>query len=408
MKKGCGSLAVIAFLLIISAPTLTNAQPDMPYDLLITMAEVYGSDEPTEANLLERVDGRTFETSLFFEDDTARLLLPLSWSPDGNLLAVLFYPDLDFPVQPQLCILTREGVLQTCLEDLPPRDPGVLHDGLYAVTWSNDSQNIYFLSDLDRTGELITRGLMEADVTTGKTLRVIFESTFKEYRDLIINWASDLSYALIGVGGFESAVSHSGQLLNLETLEAVSIGTFFPSDVHLTRVCPGFSPSGTYFAVTTGIKKEGFQRYIYQFRLVDTNGRETVVLDENSFHSPLWGVGCPIWQKDEEAFFFIATTYDAPLTETLGPAPRIFKYTLETANLDVYFDHSSVEGIRSDMSLKLSPDGDHIAFESMYMIQNGSRYEVKSKFSCKNGGMSQVVTGITAGDSSSMPKRWRS
>lgn len=378
MPKQCAALLLmVAVLLMASAPALTSAQQTLSHDLLVLVVESAYPSDP-EANLLERVDGRTLETSLFFEDDTVHLLHPLSWSPDGSLLVILFYQESDYhPAATQLCLVTRGGTFHRCMEDLPPKDPGGAADGLYAVTWSEDSQRIYFMSDVQEEDNYVRRRLIEADVTTGETLRIIFETTFEQGVNVpIFSWTSDLAYILNGLGW-------SSQLVDLATHEAVEVSAFLSDDVQLIRsgVCPGFSPSDEYIAVRTEsvLVVEDFEAPFYQLRLFDKSGRGTVVLDENSGYGPVWWVECPVWQSDETTLFFLATTYDAPLLDIGSPAPRIFKYILATGSLEVYFYDPSLYNIFSLWPLMLSPDGEHIAYHSRYRIQDGLQSEDRWK-----------------------------
>lgn len=124
MKTGLiGVLLAIGVIVSGGASTGAAAQtsiPPLPADLLFTAATwTGGGDYPRD--IIVRVDAETLEVTPFYVDNEAFEILPISWSPQGDLLAVYrVLPAIDdaYTLHPrQLCILDRAGVLQRCLND---------------------------------------------------------------------------------------------------------------------------------------------------------------------------------------------------------------------------------------------------------------------------------------------------
>ena len=171
-----------------SVPTEAQTPiPPLPADLLFTASLTAGpGDFPRD--VIVRVDAETLEVSPFYVDDEAFEILPLGWSPQGDLLAIYrMMPPLDkaytlFPRQ--LCILSRDGVLQRCMNDSSPmhwgRQPqtGMEYwNFFFPITWGVNGQTVYFSTEYPNEKSAFGYGqrLVEASVITGETLRVIYD-----------------------------------------------------------------------------------------------------------------------------------------------------------------------------------------------------------------------------------------
>ena len=219
-------LLVLATGLFGSLASRTQAQPlipPLPADLLfVTTTAADGFSLPQ--NIVVRVDTQTMEVSTFYVDDEAWELMPLSWSPQGDLLAIyrsMPRNEETYLAERQLCLLDREGILQRCMQDTPPmhwEGEPYAWPYLFPVTWAPDGQTIYFETEYPSEGELYGRRIIEADVTTGETLRVLYD--YPEPRRLVL--FSDGNHVGIDIGG-SGTVNGLPAIINLVTGKQLDI-----------------------------------------------------------------------------------------------------------------------------------------------------------------------------------------
>jgi len=305
---------------LIDAESRLQIMPPLPADLLFTtttaMEEV---DYPR--NMIVRVNAETLDVSPFYVDNEADTIMPLSWSPQGDLLAIYrIMPaiDEDYTLFPhQLCILNRAGVLQRCLNDNPPMhfagDPQLLQH-YYPVAWGPDGQTIYFYTEYSNSNSTYGYGrrLIEASVITGETLRVVFD-----YPDPYpINPSPDLNHAVVGFGGEWRGPGTPVFLVDLAANEQLDVTTAIPNNTEFRRGCLPFSPNGTYITV---IAKYDLATYAPEqdptmnggkgnlLVILDTQGIIQGIIGQPNGLNTLWNQGCPAWRPDEQAFYFIAS-----------------------------------------------------------------------------------------------------
>jgi hypothetical protein len=276
--------------------------------------------------------------------------VPLSWSPEGDLLTFALKSDrgMDEGEPMEVCILTVTGVLQTCFEDQMIYFPSYIED---TVTWSSDGTTVYFVTRREQTWQLIA-----ADVVTGQTLDVLFETPFvaDAWRtSKPTRWSSNLRYVELELGSPSIAVT----IVDLETGEELDIHHVLQpymdetiQQSHDYYVCPGFSPSRNYLAALIPITRLGNSTEIATNRMVIFDPQGNIV---QIFEPTGSVVSCPVWAEDERYFYF--TRYN-PQEGWSG----IFTYTLENERL-----HAQAMDIDSFMApFVLSPDGVHLALQA--------------------------------------------
>jgi hypothetical protein len=195
-------------------PTVSS-QPEMPpppADIVFMAATEKAWEVNGGSFVLALLDADTMTITELYRS-TEFALKPLSWSPHGDLLAVARARYTDEPGKVELCIITMAGSFQTCFEDkLASFDS---REG-NTVTWSEDGTRVRFVTLKEPTWQLV-----EASVSTGETLRVIYETDFSErerWRRRPTVWTADLKYV-----GLEVGSPSPGILINLETHEELDL-----------------------------------------------------------------------------------------------------------------------------------------------------------------------------------------
>lgn len=349
----------------------TSAQDDtdqLPADLIFTTGEVTtGNWESSDQNILMYLNAETLEVTPFYIDDEAFYVRAVSWSPDGELLAILRIlpaaPGAMWPPK-ELCLLNRLGQMERCFEEQPPLH---LEEGqVYSVTWSADSQKIYYVSENvtgDYTG--IFR-LIEANAATGKTLRVLYEFS-KSAGELPSNlaWSPDFSSIVFGVDYNMSErvmLNMFTGVLNRATGEQLDLTSVVPKHTTLSYICPQLSPQGTYLVARAGYNPTEYDPgsqlpdYVAHLLLTivyDYRAGTQVFLGEPDGEDTFQFMNCPVWQDYEKAFFIVGYNIQRDTT-------AIFKYILEQQTLRVFYDGLPTPDLRDP--LVLSPNGTHIAF----------------------------------------------
>jgi hypothetical protein len=298
-----------------SAPVEAQSPiPPLPADLLFTTTFAPHGDFPRNAIL--RVDAETLELSTFYVDAEADELAPLSWSPQGDLLAVYrVLPAIDesltlFPRQ--LCILDRAGVLQQCMEDNPPMHGVGFPEGwnsYYPVTWSPDGQTIYFDTEYPNAESFSGYGrrLVEASVMTGQTLRVIYDYPGA----YSISLSPDLNHVAVGFGGEWYGIGFPAYTLDLTTETQIDIPDLMSENMGLYLLY-SFSPQGNYYTVGAGYLTAYYAPELEQIYeagdlilILDPQGNIQHVVGEPEEPDPLvWRLESPTWQADEQAIVF--------------------------------------------------------------------------------------------------------
>jgi hypothetical protein len=282
--------------------------PTLPADLLF--ASVTG--ERPLFNTLAHVDAQSLEISSFYVDDGS-YIRPLSWSPNGDLLAILRHPSLTTPYL-EYCLITRDGILQLCLEDRITSYAFGYRQ--FMVSWSDDGRYIYFVTDYDEfhwtEGDSNDWGasLVKAEAATGQTEEILYQTHVIAHRsppDLI--WTNDLHYLLLYNGLLTSTVVDLWQ------------NTEFPLSQNIpglgnTFFCSRFSPQGHYLTANV------YQDQVLSAWVITLSGGQivrTIRSDRLQQASISW-MSCPVWQSDEAAFYFLGGV--------VQNEARLFKYVL--------------------------------------------------------------------------------
>jgi hypothetical protein len=354
LMLAAGVLALSA----LSAPV--GAQPPippLPADLLFTTTLAAHGDYPR--NVILRVDAETLELSTFYLDTEAYELAPLSWSPQGDLLAVYRrMPPSDsartlFPRQ--LCVLDRSGVLQRCLDDGPPMHyaGAILQDWqhYFPVEWRPDGQTIYFETEYPNAESPggYGRRIVEASVATGETLQ-------------------DLNHLTVGFKNQYLGGSNPTFIYDLTTVTQVDPATLVPDHTNMYWTCLPFSPSGHFIAATVSYDLSEYAPELEPpadfgnlrgdlLLLLDPQGvAQHIIGEPEGSPTTIWGEQCPGWQSDEQAIVFLAHN-------NLGQ-DYIMRYTLADQQTTPLYELSFGPGRERYAYSPLipSPDGTHLAF----------------------------------------------
>ncbi len=343
------------------SPDRLHAQTDspLPDDLLFSTGSVNADGLPQAHNILARLDAATGQVSTFYTDESAVYLKALRWSPDGDRLAYVRaeYDGRHYPAQ--LCLLSRDGEAQGCFDDAPVGYFSV--NAPNEITWSPDGDRLYYVG-----GDETVRRLLEADVTSRKTLRVVYEYPVPENQRSnppALAWTDDLAYLTIGAGD-KTRVQRgmpvlllaldSGQTIDLAHLPGTEGSSLFV-------VCPFFSPRGSYLTAYNFDVPE--TPAAPQFLIVDKQGSIVSAIKPTAPLNVL-PTSCPTWQTDEAAFYF-PLSQGTPASSTL----RILKYALDSQQFSVAFDSGDLGDLAEATVLSqmsLSPDEQLLAFDSPF------------------------------------------
>jgi hypothetical protein len=343
-RASFGVIFVLILIGIFNNPV--RAEPysprSLPADLVFTGRSLIRGT-PTIA----LIDAVTLEVRPLYSDETASDLRVMSWSPQGDAMAVLRIdqnPNERGAFSASICILTITGTLHTCLDERLPDYYEVvpmLIDYNYTVTWSAAGERVYFLAE---SADRQTRRLVEASVRTGKTFRTIYEvpAFDEEFIPSFFVWTSDLNYIAAGTGYYLS----SGMFINLKTLEQQSFSelvTSWPSSTLENNVfCTNFSPKGTYL---TAVNIE-----VAQLTIFDTNLHVRHVVENFDTEDPQRTViYCPTWIENETGIYL-------PVRDLSQDITTVFHYSLETRQLS-----EIVQGTIYP-PLVFSPEKTHMAY----------------------------------------------
>ena len=340
----------------------------LPADLLFTIPHPSENNSWTEADdRLMRVDAQTGQIRPFYiEQAPVGQLWALSWSPQGDRLAFLrTYPDPEARFFPrELCILDRDGQLQGCMEDRPPMYLAYSgEDRDYEVVWSDDGERLYFSAERDISATASDRVIVEADVSTGKTLRTLYTYSYDPDLGQIssaLAWSPHPDTVLVGGGdtwGNREVMHAPVMLVDLATGRETHIPALLPEHMTLGYVCPHFSPRGTYVSLYASYNLDAYNPWglptlmhnFYQLLLMDKGGRVLARLAEPTDEGFIQFWGCPTWEPDEQAFYVVGS-------QNGNGASTVFRYELATQQLTEYVSGDVVP------PLKLSPTGGYLAF----------------------------------------------
>lgn len=329
----------------------TSDTHKLPNDIVFTVSDEMPGPFPANRNTLALVSADTLELVEFYSDEDADEVRAISWSPQGDKLAVWHvYYDEDTNIGITVtCIISISGESQVCFDDVPDLPSGAIpYTDAYYVDWSDDGQTVYLVVE---DGEILN--LVEQDAATGATLRTIFQ--YKPplgERPTIVAWSPRLHYVAAGIGYDEEA----GVLINVETGEEQDLSQIVvpwfggqPQDAppHAGYVCNSFSPQGSYM---TAIDYSDFER---GDRLIVFDMELEEVASITAFNTPEAKMsldGCPTWNDNEDRLYIYARS------ET-DQTRHIFIYSLTDDQIISHFESDAFYP-----PLLLSPSQTHVAF----------------------------------------------
>jgi hypothetical protein len=349
------------FVIVTSAHVGAQPGPQIPSDLFFSAASE--SRPPAPFDTLVRVVSETLGTLPFYTDTTG--IRAVSWSPQAHSLSIFRYTSDKIEV----CILDRQGQLQTCFEE------GISNYAFqdlgenYAITWSTDEQRIYFVVENERILSLV-----EGDILTGQILRTLYQSPQVYYEwPPLIHWTSTLDYVAVYsvdrpyTSDYENLVAtRNVTIIDLKTNAQLELNTYTP-ELGYFYFCEGFSPLGSYLVarvyVDGHLPGSTANPDLVEIALVDKEGHIVQAINQTQLDQ--YGIDwahCPTWQAQEEAFYFVGGPLDRDDPTNVGKT-SIFKYTLSTGELTEH-KHIGPEAGRGFPAgpLVLSPDGTAIAF----------------------------------------------
>lgn len=359
-------IKVIVFVIVITiGATASTASPLDPieYDILFSYSEVSQVEEDFRPNHLGTFSAITSEATLFYVDEEASGVRPVAWSPSGHHLAMLkFYwsDDLMMPTESEICILWRDGELIACFEQRPPPQYGsTSFQEDYNVTWSENEEMVYYIAEQDDM-----RRLIEVEVATGETKRILFETEAVRPNDMdgvwpvTYTWSPDLGRVVTGIGEFQPHF----ELVNIETHQTSDLSVIFdsggdkePNTAHNRGfICGNFSPINHYLiAIEHGSDQTSERIIVFSQEL-------EIIFDIDSYPTEIQGAidVCPFWSMDESLLYFTIRDIDADQHFFAGYSldEQIYKvFQLIPPNL-----------LRS--TIQLSPDENYIVFVIDYGI----------------------------------------
>jgi hypothetical protein len=267
-----------------------------------------------------RVDAQTLQMSSFYVDEGS-WIRPLSWSSTGDLLAILRAPSIDSDYL-ELCVITWEGVLQSCFEDKIVRFAFRERGQNYMVTWSEDGRYLYFVTDYGqyhRAYDVIESwgaSLVEVDVATGKIHRMLYQTEAANQPPPMIYWTEDLHYLESFPAGEAPKVIDLWQNNELPLPQEIA-------DMGHLMFCAQFSPQDQYLTART------YQDNVFSgFALVSPEGQLVQTLKRNALEQVgIDWADCPVWQSDDTAFYILGGI-EAERSSSL------YQYSLGDATLD--------------------------------------------------------------------------
>ena len=298
-----------------------EANVSLPADLIFNIAG-------DALNTLGRITGQTGEFSIFYRNAEASMVLPLHWSPDGRLLVVLLRSGTGETAAPptyKLCLLDREGNLQTCMVDAPyiNLDVGMVQWWM-PVSWSADSRYVYFVTNygwettwLDRWPKAC---LVEADAVTGQTVRDVFCFP-KKVRSLI--WSPTLDYVVT-----DPVITRESVFISLEDGTTLDLyKTFGTENARGLIACPQISPRGSFLVLMANDRDVLAGDTVV---IVDRHGKLVQEVHETQDEHE-FSTGCGIaWTRDESAFYTGGRILDSYEHD-------VFRYSTATGTLEIFY-----------------------------------------------------------------------
>lgn len=324
--------------------------PMLPSDLLF----IGQSDTGPALYLLDRV---TLTSQLIWHQANIQSILAISWSPSGNQIAMFAIP-VDYPPLYVGCVISVDGLMSHCFNVAFEAGP------FHTVTWSDDEQSVLFLAQTESMRQII-----QVDVMTGETARVVYEF---EYIPPMVDgevwwnppdviWTADLQYVAVGVNQIVQPVRY---LVDLETSKQYDLKTLveplsFYAGGHESPqsntgyICPQFSPDGKHLTAVE-LSHKGRGDIIHLF---DMDSQIATTIDDYHGALPL-AVGCPVWDK--------RTIYFASHVVNQTDDWRLYSYSIDSHVLSWVASSNSAY-------LDFAPQDSYIAY-SMFVDDRAGLY----------------------------------
>lgn len=302
------------------------------------------------------------QVTTFYTDEAASVI-PVSWSPSGQYLAI--FRDT-FQDVIQLCLLDRAGQMKGCFDEGVSRYAYTDLAENYTVTWSDDERHAYFVVERDRLVRFV-----EADVRTGAVQRTIHEADGYYEHPSLIHWTPTGTHLAIYSGDeapfrytsdYEDAVAiRPVSIVSLQTGQQTPLRTG-ASDGDFYYFCEGFSPEGDYLTArsyrdvrfpassVTGPMLTGLV-------FVDMTGEIVRSISQSELEQfNIEWVHCPTWLT-EEAVYFLAGGWTDNALSVKNTA--IYRYSLP-------------EDIVSEIKVIEAGDGSKWLTGPLVLSQNGT------------------------------------
>jgi WD40 repeat protein len=352
-------LTLISLGALLTASGYAQELSPLPSDIVFSASsgEIDESLGNYRYNILGFIEAESLEVRQFYIDETASLIKPLSWSPNGNLLAILrVVLTGESEATADICVLGRSGELQICFDDKPSGSiPGLRSvEQQYLVTWSPDSTHLYFVAE-DVIGNQGTYRLVEVDVSTGQTLETVYQVEFTiSYYNPIMIWTPTMDQIAIGVPNYPRI--GQAKVVDIKTGNEWRVGDIV-NDQEID-ICGAFSPLGNYLIASINTDEtDGI--IVNAFVVFDKEGEIVHTVDVSAYAATSFQ--CPTWSADESSFFIYLNSSEVEA--------RILSYSLQGEALTEYAfwflddTHMAIEAV-AVFPLEVSPTDTYIAFSS--------------------------------------------
>lgn len=274
-------VGTIIYLISLSSVTLGDSSFSLPNSLVFSTTKDRDSGG---WNMLVRVDANTEEITPFFTGPAMSNIRAVSWSPQGNKLAITVMDS----THNKLCTLNRDGYLEICFEA-----ESIVDSGFLTVTWSSDGRYAYFVEYVESTASR----LVEVDVTTGATRRVVY--TIERTYAYTPTWTASLSHIAfnLGLGSWDQDIPRL--LVDLESNVEIDMRMLVPQSLVFLGSCPLFSPLGSYLVLLAEDKDNSAHALL----VVDMEGKVRHII-QSTPEIHLDEPNCPVWNDDESILYF--------------------------------------------------------------------------------------------------------
>ncbi len=356
------SMGLCAFLISVASPISAQLTLKLPADIIFeTWTQI-------SYPFLVRLDAHTLKWSLFYAKKNSDVHL-IGWSPKGDLLAI-------FQDQGHLCILSRAGKLISCMEnrvgDIADSGNGAGGNAYdYTIAWSDDESKLYYVTDMPDTGS--SPALLEADIATGKTLRVMYDQPDMDPYSAIpapngsallmryhssLNQVNLIQFSTTDHNAVPAVVRKN---LNAQFVLPAGYDATAPQNQedkptdHQRGFC-GFSPKSNYLSVqdTGAITQKHIWPYEFDILTVSGDLKYRVRYETN----PIVPTACPSWSTDETLLYFRYIIRD----ENQVDYALIYKYTPSIGKIEPYFTKPYTLSEYAS-PLEVSPDGNYLLYE---------------------------------------------